>query len=95
MPLSVVLIILFPFIIQYRRGGLWKLLAPIGVLFWIIDVIANYTEWAFVFGWPAKGVHTVSRRLMIMENEDPVGVRRSFARMINTILSATEPDGKH
>lgn len=85
----------YPIVIQYKRGGFWWVLAIPGVLVWLIDVIANYTEWAIVFGWPAKGDHTITNRLKTMLVSDPFESRRAFALGVLTVLDACEPDGKH
>lgn len=85
----------YPVVIQYKRGGFWRLLTIPGILIWICDVIANYTEWALVFGWPTKGDITITKRLKRMKVEDKFQSRKDFANLTLTILDACEPDGKH
>lgn len=85
----------YPWVIQIKRGGWWRLLAPITFLTAITDVIANYTEVALVFGFPEKGDYTITRRMRRMENSDPLQSRRDFAKIVNTFLHACEPDGRH
>lgn len=87
--------LLFPFVIQVKRGGLYRLLAPLTLVTAVLDVIANYTEVAFVFGMPEKGDYTITRRFRRMEESDPLQSRRDFAKMVNTFLHACEPDGEH
>lgn len=87
--------ITFPFTIQVKRGGWWRLLAPFTLLTAISDVIANYTELSFVFGFPHKGDYTITRRFRRMEQSDPLVSRRDFAKLINTFLHACEVDGEH
>ena len=85
----------YPVVIQYKRGGIWKLLSIPGIFIWISDVIANYTEWSLVFGWPAKGDWTITNRLKTMKDSDKFQSRREFAKLTLTVLDACEPDGKH
>ena len=66
-----------------------------GIIIWICDVIANYTEWSLVFGPPAKGDITITNRLKTMKESDQFESRREFARLALTMLDACEPDGKH
>lgn len=61
--MSLILFLLYPIAIQYERGGWWYLLAPVTFTALVIDIIANYTELALVFGWPRKGEFTFSQRL--------------------------------
>lgn len=85
----------YPIVIQYKRGGLWWFLAIPGIFIWLLDVIANYTEWVLVFGWPKKKDITITNRLKSMAIEDVFESRRLFAKGILTVLDACEPDGKH
>ena len=85
----------YPIVIQYKRGGIWKLLAIPGIIIWLCDVIANYTEWSLVFGPPEKGDVTITNRLKTMKVSDEFESRRLFASGVLTMLDACEPDGKH
>lgn len=80
--------------IQYERGGFWKLLFPIAIIAFVIDVVLNYTELALLtLEIPRKGETTFSRRLARLRyNTD---WRGSFARYITTCLDAIAPSGKH
>jgi hypothetical protein len=83
-------------VIQYKRDGLWRLLSAPGLLVLLLNVIANYVELAFVFGWPRPGEYTISRRMKRMQNDpDEIPARRELARMVQVFLDACEPDGKH
>ena len=82
-------------VIPYKRGGMWSILKVPAVLVALLDIVANYTEWAWICGWPPKGCHTISKRLDWMEANDPLPARRQFAVMANTILNAGEDDGHH
>lgn len=100
MILSLLVLVLYVVGIQYKRSTLWLPLrvvcAFIAAIALMLDVIAHYTEWWFVFGKPHKGEHTISRRLDRMEaDQDEAQSRREFARLVNTILNAFEPDGVH
>lgn len=85
----------YPVVIQFKRGGLWWLLALPGLLIALCDAIANYTEWALIFGWPSKGDHTITKRLKRMAASDTYESRRRFAAAVLVALDACEPDGKH
>jgi hypothetical protein len=60
---SLFLMILYPIAIQGLRGGLWRVLLPLTVVAWVVDVVANYTELALLtWDFPRKGEHTFSTR---------------------------------
>lgn len=61
--MTLLLALLYPIAIQYERGDWWKLLLPITLFTLIIDIIANYTELALVFGFPKQYEYTFSSRL--------------------------------
>lgn len=82
-------------VIPYKRGGLWSILKIPAVFVALLDVIANYTEWAWVFGWPPKGCYTISQRLDWMEKNETRYYRKDFARICNTFLNAAEEDDVH
>lgn len=84
----------YPVVIQYKRGGLWRVLAPLAVLVLLIDAIASYTEWSIVFGWPQAGDHTITQRIRTMHTDDAES-RRNLAKLVQVYLDACEPDGKH
>ena len=84
----------FPVAIQYKQGGLYWLLAPLGLLVWVVDVVANYTELALIFGWPVAGDYTISARIRRMRTSSHDS-RRELAALLQTYLDACEPDGKH
>jgi len=68
---------------------------PLTLLALVLDVLANYTELAYVFGWPEKGDYTASKRFKRMMNSDPLPSRRELARIVYVFLDGCEPDGKH
>ena len=60
--MSLILLIFAPLVLQYENG--WKWLAPLAICFWLLDVIANYTELAVLtLDWPKAGEYTFSKRL--------------------------------
>lgn len=94
MILTTITALAYPIGIQYKRGGVWLLLAPLALLVWAVDVLANYTEMAMVFGWPQSGDHTITARIRRLSG-DPFESRRALAHMLQIYLDACEPDGKH
>lgn len=94
MILTTITALAYPLAIQYKRGGLWRVLAPFGLLVWLIDVLANYTEMALVFDWPHKGDHTITARVRRMRTS-PLKSRRELAALLQVYLDACEPDGVH
>lgn len=85
---------LYPLAIQAKRKGPWLALWPLVALTMLLDVLANYTELAFIFGWPREGEYTITRRIRRM-HFDEVAARRDLAKLVQTYLDACEPDGKH
>lgn len=94
MILTALTAIAYPLAIQYKRGGLWTILAPFAALVLIVDVLASYTEWSLVFGAPKKGDHTITQRVESM-HVDELESRRNLAKLVQIYLDACEPDGKH
>lgn len=94
MILTVITAITYPVVIQYKRGGLWQVLAPFAALVLLIDALASYTEWTLIFGLPEKGDHTITQRIRSM-HYDEAHSRRELARLVQVYLDACEPDGKH
>lgn len=87
---------LYPLAIQAKRKGPWVVLWPLVALTMLLDIAANYTEVAIVFGWPKPGQITITRRLKAMVNDpDEFPSRRQFAGLVLTFLDAAEPDGRH
>lgn len=81
--------------IQYERGGWWRLVLPITCLAFILDVVLNYTELAFLtWDWPQKGEYTFSQRLARLLLD--AGRRGTMARFIeHYMLGPFDPDGFH
>ena len=94
MILSAFVAFTYPVAIQSKRKGPWLVLLPLTLLVWLVDVVANYTEWAIVFGWPKKGDRTITARLKSMQ-ADPLESRRAWAQLVQVYLDACEPDGRH
>lgn len=85
---------LYPLAIQAKRKGPWVILWPLVLITMLLDVLANYTELALVFGWPREGEYTITRRIRRM-HFDEVEARRKLAELVQVYLDAAEPDGKH
>lgn len=86
----------YPVVIQFKRGGLWLSLAPLALIVWLIDVVANYVELPLVFGWPKPGDYTITARIKTMQlDPEELPSRRELARMVQVFLDACEPDGQH
>lgn len=85
---------LYPAAIQFKRGGLWLAVTPITLLVVLLDVLANYTELALIFGWPQDKDYTITRRIRRM-HADESPARRELAQLVQVYLDACEPDGKH
>lgn len=94
MILTTVVALTYPLVIQYKRGGLYRVLYPFAALVLALDVLASYTEWWLVFGKPAAGDHTITQRVRSMHTAD-ADSRRNLARLVQVYLDACEPDGKH
>lgn len=85
----------YSYVIKYKRGGWYNCLLPLVAVVATVDVIANYTEWYWIFGKPPKGCTTISKRLDWMVVNAPHQSQREFARLLNVFLDACEDDGKH
>lgn len=92
--MSLLLALLFPIAIQYERGGLWRLVAPVTFVAVLLDIAANYTELALLtWDFPQKKEYLFSKRLKrLIHNED---WRGSVARAIAKPLDFFDPSGKH
>jgi hypothetical protein len=91
--MSLLLLILYPVVIQYERKGWWYLLAPLAIIAYVVDVIANYTELSLIYGWPRKGEFTLSNRLWRLSNIP--GWRGDLASWIMRYTDWFDPDGYH
>lgn len=87
----------YPHVIQYKAGGLKRWIWTLPALFVaFVDVVANYTELANVWGWPRPGEFTISKRVKRMTSDpDEKPARRELARFLQIYLDAGEPDGQH
>ena len=69
--MTLLLILLYPLGIQYQRGGLWLLVAPIAYLALFVDIVANYTELALLtLDFPQAGEETFSKRCRRLITQD-------------------------
>lgn len=96
MPLTLLLMVLYPAVIKYKRGHWYNLVGVFAALAYLMDLLANYTEWWWVFGRPGPGQYTVSKRIRAMqEDTGQHEARRKFAAAVQVFLDAFEDDGKH
>ena len=80
--------------IQYQRGGLWWIVAPVTVLALALDLVLNFTELAVLtLDWPKWGEWTFSTRLARLRFND--GWRGDLARYVKRILDPIAPSGLH
>jgi hypothetical protein len=91
--MSILLFLLYPVAIQVERGGAWNLLLPVTLLALLIDVLANYTELALIFGWPRSGEWTFSQRLRRLSWR--ADWRGDLARWCIDYTDRFDPDGRH
>lgn len=92
--MSALLAVLYPLVIQYERGGWWRLLAPLTLFALIIDVVANYTELALLtWDFPRTGEWTFSQRLKRLQYD--MSWRQDLANIIIKYLDFFDPDGRH
>lgn len=92
--MSILLALLYPIAVQYERGGMWRLLAPVTCFALVIDVIANYTELALLtWDFPKKNEFTFSTRLKRLKFD--YGWRGKLAQPIVAYLNYFDPTGKH
>lgn len=90
----VLLILLYPIVIQYNRGGFFKLLLPLLFLAIIADIIANYTILiVLMLDVPQEGEYTFSKRLerLVLET----GIRGKICLVIAKILNWFDPSHNH
>lgn len=86
--MSLILLIFAPLALQYERGHTWLL--PIAALFFLLDVIANYTELALLtWDWPQPGEYTFSKRLSRLERLP--GIRGEICKSVSDYLNYFSP----
>ena len=81
--------------VQYKRGGVWGMLAPITVIALVLDVVGNYTLFALLtWDFPRAGEYTFSTRLSRLVHYDDW--RGDLARDIAWyLLDPFDPSGRH
>ena len=71
----------------YLKGGVFRLLAPVVVAAYLLDVLANYTEFAlFTWDWPTAGETTFSQRLHRLVQDPNRWACIGIARILNSII---------
>jgi hypothetical protein len=92
--MTILLALLFPLAIQYERKGWWYLVLPVTLSAFVVDVIANYTELAFLlWDFPRQGEYTFSQRLHRLQYAN--GLRGLISRKIVLTLNYISPSGQH
>ena len=92
--MSLLLFLLYPLAVQYNRGGAWRLLFPVTLVAFLLDILANYTELAILTGdFPREGEYTFSQRCKRMKLQDTWGGK--VARFIEPYLDYFDPSGDH
>lgn len=88
--MSLLLAFMYPFAVQYERGGWWRVLAPFTLLALVIDVLANYTELALLtWDFPKRNEFTFSTRLKRLQKD--LGWRGILAKPIIRYLNFFYP----
>ena len=92
--MSLLLALLYPFAMLYKRGGWWQIVYVITLPAYVLDIIVNYTELALLtWDFPRKGEYTFSKRLQRLQyNTD---FRGWIAHKIIPFLDYFDPEGKH
>jgi hypothetical protein len=86
------LFVLYALWVQHERGGWCKVFYAFGGRGFLLDVVANYTTLALIFGWPGRAV-TFSKRLKTLCQMD--GWRGRIANQIADVLDGIAPSGNH
>jgi hypothetical protein len=79
--LPLMLALRYPLAIQFKRGGVWRLLSFLALRAGLLDIYLNYTTFTVLFlQLPREGEYTLSKRCERLVS-DP-GWRGKIARMI-------------
>lgn len=98
MILTLLVALLYPLVIQFKRGGWRKAVCAIPALVvFVLDIIANYTELSWVWGKPLPREYSISRRVrrMALGLHGETVAQVQLARAVQTFLDSAEQDGKH
>ena len=80
--------------IQYERGGVWRVVYPVTLVAFLLDVLLNYTALAVItMDFPQRGEYTFSKRLKRLRTVS--GWRGVLANNVAFCLNFFAPDGKH
>lgn len=92
--LPLALAVAYPVVIQYERGGWWKLLTPFTLLAAIVDVWLNFTTFSvYLWSTPERKELTLSQRLERLVFD--AGWRGLLARAIARYTNWTDPTPPH
>lgn len=93
--LTLVMWLLYIVGIQYRRGGVWRVVLPVTIAALLLDVALNYTLFALLtLDFPQPGEYTFSQRLgRLVCGAD---WRSALARWVaKYMLDWADPSGQH
>ena len=84
----------YPVVIQYERGGWWKLLMPFTLVAALVDVYLNFTTFSlYLWDAPGKREVTFSQRLERLVFDK--GFRGAAARLIARFTNYFDPTPPH
>ena len=88
--ISLLLALLYPLAVQYKRGGFWRAVLPVTLITLVIDVLANYTELALLT-WQLPNEHevTFSHRLYRLRKGN--AWQRFVAKIVIPYLNYFDP----
>lgn len=86
--MSLILLLFAPVALQYERGHQW--LFPFALVFFVLDVIANYTELALLtWDFPRAHEYTFSKRLTRLKSLP--GIRGDACWLVSDYLNYISP----
>lgn len=88
------LLVLYAVVIQYERGGLWRMLVPFAAVAAVLDGLLAHTYFALlVWDYPRRGEWTFSQQLgRLVTRSD---WRGRGARDVAAVLDWLAPSGRH
>lgn len=92
MPLA--LAVAYPVVIQYERGGWWKLLMPFTLVAAIVDVWLNFTTFALLM-WSSPGKKEITFSQHLERLVFDAGWRGHIARVIARYTNWPDPTPPH
>lgn len=84
----------YPIVIQYERGGWWKLLMPFTLVVALVDVWLNFTTFA-LYLWSAPGKKEITFSQHLERLVFDAGWRGHIARVIARYTNWPDPTPPH